>query len=411
MSEDRILVYIELDGMARRVGTLWVRSRGGRESASFEYAREWLEFPGRFSLEPALALSSGPFHSGQSKALFGAFGDSAPDRWGRVLMRRNERRRARDAGSSPRTLTEADFLLLVNDETRLGALRFRAEEGGPFLAPNDATSRIPLFIDLPKLLSATVRLEEEREDAEDLRLLLAPGSSLGGARPKAVLRDFDGRLAIAKFPSLEDEIDVVRWEEVGLSLAQRAGIRVPPHRVEVVLGKPVLIVHRFDRGGSADSRIPFLSAMSMLDAQDGDRRSYPEIMEVLRRYGAFPERDGRELWRRVLFSVLINNVDDHLRNHGFLHYGAEGWVLSPAYDLNPVPVDIKARVLSTAIVADDSAADPELAFSTCGYYGLSLKEAKSIFQELVHAIQSWRSLALDAGIPKSQIERMSSAFW
>jgi serine/threonine-protein kinase HipA len=325
-------------------------------------------------------------------------------------MRRNERRRAKDAGSLPRTLTEADFLLLVNDETRLGSLRFCVEEGGPFLAPNEAASRIPLLIDLPKLLSASARLEEESDDAEDLRLLLAPGSSLGGARPKAGIRDFDGRLAIAKFPSREDEIDVVRWEEVALSLAYRAGIRVPLHRVEIVLGKPVLVVRRFDREGSADHRIPFLSAMSMLDARDGERRSYPEIMDALRRYGAFPERDGRELWRRMLFSVFINNVDDHLRNHGFLHYGSEGWILSPAYDLNPVPLDIKARVLSTAIVADESAADPELAFSTCGYYGLSLKEAKSISQELAQALRSWRALAQDAGIPKSQVERMSSAF-
>src|SRR5580698_344428 len=223
--DKEILVYLDLHGTPHLVGRLWARMRKDRESATFEYDRGWLANPQRFSLEPALKLGPGPFHAPADRTLFGAIGDSAPDRWGRVLMRRAERRRAEREGQTPRTLREIDYLLMVDDEARMGALRFSEREGGPFLA-DYGPKKIPPLIELPRLLSAAGRALSETDTDEDLRLLLAPGSSLGGARPKASVRDRDGSLAIAKFPSHGDNVNTVLWEALALKLASKAGIRI-----------------------------------------------------------------------------------------------------------------------------------------------------------------------------------------
>jgi serine/threonine-protein kinase HipA len=215
----QLFVYVDLAGRPVLVGRLWTRVRKGNESATFEYDRQWLAHPTRFSLEPALTLGPGPYHTPAGRALFGALGDSAPDRWGRVLMRRAERRRADQEKRSPRTLSEADFLLMVDDEARLGALRFAESEGGPLDSNRTGGIAIPPFIELPHLLAASERVLSEKETDEDLRLLLAPGSSLGGARPKATVRDRDGTLSLAKFPQKTDEMQTVRWEAVALDLA------------------------------------------------------------------------------------------------------------------------------------------------------------------------------------------------
>ena len=341
--DTEVLVYVDLESEPIQVGRLWARMRKGRDSASFEYDEDWLRRHYRFALEPAMQLGPGPFYTSPDKPIFGAIGDSAPDRWGRMLMRRAERRRAERAGETPRTLREIDYLLKVNDEARQGALRFALEPGGPFLAAADVAP-IPPLIKLPRLLLAADRVAGDSESDEDLRLLLAPGSSLGGARPKASVRDRDGELAIAKFPHKDDEIDIVRWEAVSLSLANKAGIPVPDWRMEKVGGKPIILLRRFDR--ASGHRIPFLSAMSMLGANDNETRSYFEFVDALRQHGAAPKQDMHMLWRRIVFNVLISNTDDHLRNHGFLYDGPDGWRLAPAYDLNPVPVDIKPRVLA-----------------------------------------------------------------
>ena len=221
---------------------------------------------------------------------------------------------------------------------------------------------------VPRLLSAAERVAEGEDTDEDLRLLFAPGSSLGGARPKASVRLQDGSLAIAKFPRKDDEINTVLWESVALALAANAGIAVPVTRLETVADKPVLLVTRFDRNGAR--RIPFLSAMSMLGARDNETRSYLELVDALRQHGAAPREDMEALWRRMVFSVLISNTDDHLRNHAFLYDGPNGWRLSPAYDLNPVPVDIKPRILATAITPDDNTASTDLAFEVAAYFEL-----------------------------------------
>jgi serine/threonine-protein kinase HipA len=405
--EREFLVYVDLAGLPHLAGHLWARARRGRESATFEYDKAWLKHPERFALEPALSLSPGPQHTPAGRALFGALGDSAPDRWGRVLMRRAERRAAIKAGKAARTLLEVDYLVLVDDEARLGALRFAERQGGPFLAVG-GPSRIPPLVELPRLLQASERVATETDTDDDLRLLLAPGSSLGGARPKATVRDRDAQLAIAKFPRSGDEFDVERWEAVALALAAKSGIPVPEWRIEQVAGRAVLLLRRFDRQPA--HRVPFLSAMSMLGAEDNEFRSYLEIVDAIRRYGAEPNADMRGLWRRVVFNVLASNTDDHLRNHGFLYVRGRGWRLSPAYDLNPVPVELRQRVLSVAITLDDPTAALSLALEVADYFGLSLAEARRIAGEVGFAVSHWREEAARVGVKRAEIERMSSAF-
>jgi serine/threonine-protein kinase HipA len=406
MNKD-VLVYVDLDGVPHLVGRLWARVRKNKESATFEYDQTWLEHPTRFSLEPALQLGPGPFHTPADTPMFGAIGDSAPDRWGRTLMRRMERRRAEREGQTPRTLQEIDYLLLVDDEARPGALRFTDREGRPFLR-EAGVKRMPPLVELPKLLSAAERVMEEKDTEEDLRLLFAPGSSLGGARPKASVREKDGHLAIAKFPRRDDEINTVVWEAVALTLAKKAGIAVPAGRVEIVAKKPVLLLRRFDREGAR--RIPFLSAMSMLGSKDKETRSYLEIVDALRQHGAAPKTDMEALWRRLVFNILISNTDDHLRNHGFLYEGPNGWRLSPAYDLNPVPTDIKPRILTTAIREDDNTASLALAMEVAGYFELDADRARKIAAQVGKAVSRWRHEAARHDLAKAEIDRMASAF-
>lgn len=402
-----ILVYADLSNDPHLVGRLWTRLRKDKETASFEYDAEWLKQPARFSLEPALQLGPGPFHTNADLPIFGSIGDSAPDRWGRALMRRMERRRAEREGGAPRTLREVDYLLLVDDEVRAGALRFAEALGGPFLRP-EAAKRIPPLIELPRLLSAAEHVIAETDTDDDLQLLFAPGSSLGGARPKASVRDRDGHLAIAKFPRQDDEYNVVVWEAVALQLARKAGLSVADSRIETVDHKRVILLRRFDR--NQNRRIPLLSAMSMLGAKDNDTHSYLEIADALRQHGAAPRADLPALWRRIVFNILISNTDDHLRNHAFIYEGAAGWRLSPAYDLNPVPADIKPRILSTAISEDDATASIELAFEVAGYFELQDAEARGIAAEVAKSISTWRAEAAQHSLTRSEIDRMASAF-
>ena len=402
-----ILVYLDLEGVALNVGQLWPHYRYGRESVSFEYSRSWLEHPKRFSLDPALKLAEGAFHASSDKPLFGAIEDSAPDRWGRILLRRAERRIAEREKRNARALREIDFLLLVDDQARIGALRFKWEGQDQFLTTYEKNN-IPPFVSIGKLLTAANNVLEETDTEEDLRLLLAPGSSLGGARPKASIRDKDGHLAIAKFPKKDDEIDVIGWEAVALSLAHKAGIKVPEWRLEAVGRRRILISRRFDR--QKNIRIPFLSAMSVLGAKDNEMHSYLEIADAIRQMCASPKEDLEALWRRVVFNVLISNVDDHLRNHAFLYSGLSGWRISPAYDLNPTPTDIKPRVLATAIDLIDPTASLELAINSASYFDLDNQQAKAIIKEEAAVVALWRKEALKFQIKKDEIDRMASAF-
>jgi serine/threonine-protein kinase HipA len=401
---DDVEVDIDLDGGVRRVGTLYAPRRGPRAPVTFEYDRAWLDDPNKFSLEPALQLGRGAFapHDG----LFGSIGDSTPDTWGRRLMQRAERRRADREGRAIRTSNELDYLLGVSDIARLGALRFRGIGEEEFRARTDAG--VPGLIELGRLLAVTERVLRNEETDEDLQLIFAPGSSLGGARPKASVVDQHGNLAIAKFPKETDDYRIELWEAVAIQLAQAAEITVPMTKLLEVGGKSVLLSRRFDRAEAR--RIPFLSGLSMMGLKDGDHGSYPELVDALTRFGARAGHDAAELFRRMVLNILISNVDDHLRNHGFLGLGKAGWTLSPVYDLNPVPVDVRPRILTTNIDLDDATCDIGLALSVAGYFGLTAKAAKAIISDVGRAVSTWRDVARANGARPSEIERMASAF-
>jgi serine/threonine-protein kinase HipA len=299
---------------------------------------------------------------------------------------------------------------MVHDEARQGSLRFAVTSGGPFLAASNGKS-IPPLVELPRLLAAADSVVDDDVDHDhddDLRLLLAPGSSLGGARPKASVRNTDGSLAIAKFPQKNDIGDTVTWEALALNMAARAGILVHGRRLESVAGRPVLILDRFDRQGS--TRIPFLSAMSMIGSQDRESRSYLEVADALHRYGSRVKADLEELWRRIVFTILISNVDDHMRNHGFLYAGTAGWTLSPAYDLNPTPVEEKPRILTSSIDESDPTASLDLALEVAEYFDVGADRARYIASEVGRVVSKWREDAKRMGLPNSEIDRMASAF-
>lgn len=398
--------WIDLNGRSQPLGLLRRHASRREETVTFEYDAAWLSDANRFSVEPALALTRGTFPPLQGQSIFGSIGDSAPDTWGRRLMQRSERRRAEQAGQPVRTLGELDYLLGVSDATRLGALRFRWHGDAAFQAPIQAG--VPALVELGRLLQITERILRDEETDEDMQLIFAPGSSLGGARPKASVMDQHGYLAIAKFPKETDAYSVEAWEEIALQLAEKSGIDTPHHQLLQVAGRPVMLSRRFDRVGPV--RIPFLSAMSMTGSRDGERGSYPEVVDALTRHGARAKADAEQLYRRVVFSVLISNVDDHLRNHGFLWLGREGWVLSPAYDLNPTPADLKARILTTNIDLDEGTCSVGLLESAAAYFGLSLKVARQIIRQVADVTATWRVVAQRAGSKAREIDRMASAF-
>ncbi|CAN5796330.1 HipA domain-containing protein [soil metagenome] len=408
MSAPDTLVHTELDGVTCPVGNLWIRgSRRGTFGATFEYLDSWLERKDAFAVDPLLPLvSPGPFHK---ERLFGAIADSAPDRWGRTLMARAERSRARQQSRAARHLREIDYVLGVSDLARQGSLRFSHPDGEVFLA-EDSEATVPPLVDLPRLLAAAQGFLDNPDSEDDLRILLAPGSSLGGARPKASVRDNAGHLSIAKFPKKDDLYSVGAWEHLTLTLAREAGIRVAESALLSVEGQDIVLLDRFDRDG--ERRTPFLSAMSLLDGVDQEPRSYLEIAEVIRRFGAQARADLSELWRRMLFNILASNTDDHLRNHGFLYAGRGGWTLSPAYDVNPVPIEVKPRFLSTAIGEDpnDTSASLLLALEVAEYFDLSEEEARSTAAEVAQVTRQWADRAQSLGIRGTEIDLMSSAF-
>lgn len=295
----------------------------------------------------------------------------------------------------------------MTTKARQGALRFAQTEGGPFVREG-GQARIPPLIELARLLAAAEHFNEEKETQEDIRLLLAPGSSLGGARPKASVRGGDGQLLIAKFPHKMDETSAVLWEALALKLAAKAGVTAASWKLEQVSGKPALLLRRFDREGKR--RLPFLSAMSMLGARDGETHSYLELVDALRQHGAQVEEDLEQLWRRIVFYVLISNTDDHLRNLGFLYSGEAGWSLAPAYDLNPVSAELKPRVLTTNIDLYDGTASIDLVLSVAEYFNLSSDRARAVIAEVIKAVAPWRREAAGLGISRTEIDRMSSAF-
>ena len=398
-------VWVQLGGVDVRAGTVYSRRRRGSESATFTYAPEYLARPAAYAVDPALPLSSGAFNTADGHHLFGAFTDCAPDRWGRRLLERSERRRASRSGVSERSFGELDFTLGVRDDLRQGAVRFRIPGIDEWQA--EAAESVPHLVDLSQLLRAVESVESENPDDEALRLLLGAGSSIGGARPKAAVVNGRGELLIAKFPRVgSDEWDVMAWEHLSLTLASRAGISTPSNELMTVAGRNVLLLNRFDRQGLR--RIGYASAMTMLEAVDGERRSYLEIAEVIERSSSSATTELIELWRRIAFSILISNTDDHLRNHGFLRSDSQGsWNLSPVFDLNPNPTP-GPKHLSTAIDFDTYAANTDTLLEVAPYF--RVQSPKTILADVAHAVSGWAAEARRLGIAEGEIDLMSGAF-
>lgn len=401
---DAIEVHIDCGEQTCLVGWCRYFGRRGRPSSVFEYANEWLNRPNAFAIDPAnLPLQTGPFYTSSEKsALPGALRDTAPDRWGRLLARRALRKQGRS-----RTLSEVDYLLAITDRARTGALRYR-REGEETFEQGQTAGRVPPVFRLSALLNAADAIHGHTEEAEDIRLLLHEGSPIGGARPKSVVEDKDGALSIAKFPKPDDLRSIPHGEVLAMTLARQAGVRVSEARLEDVAGRPVALIKRFDRCGRR--RIPFLSAMSLLGLQDGDVATYIDIAECIRFWSSAPTEDLHELWRRIVFNVLTGNLDDHLRNHGFLYDGRGAWRLAPAYDLNPVPVEEKARELTTWISEEGPEANVDQARRAASHFALKSDQADTILDEVSAALKDWRKIARQLGMGAPDMGAYASAF-
>ena len=416
MSDKKIIsVYSHWEGMENptQMGSLVATRVKGKEVFSFEYTKEWLQSEFNHTLDPDLQLYSGRYFPRDEKPNFGVFLDSCPDRWGRVLMDRREAALAKSEKRTARNLFESDYLLGVFDAYRMGALRFKLNGTGEFLN-DDRSMSVPTWTSLRELEQACKKFEEDNlSDKEQLKwvnLLLAPGASLGGARPKASIIDTTGHLWIAKFPSINDEKNIGAWEYVAYCLAKNVGLNIAEAEIKQFSNKQhTFLTKRFDRSKKR-GRIHFASAMTMLGYMDGADHntgvSYIEIAEFLMKYGADTNSDLEELWRRIVFSISIKNTDDHLRNHGFL-LTEKGWRLSPAYDINPNEF---GTGLSLNISETDNALDYNLAINVAQYFRVSKTKANRIIKRIKEAVPEWQKIAKRIGISKSEQDRMSNAF-
>lgn len=413
-TKKEIQVYAHWQGLEEPslMGVLSVSPAKGKESFSFEYADAWLKSGFSQMIDPDLQLYSGAYYPRDDKPNFGVFLDSCPDRWGRVLMQRREAAIAKQEDRAAKKLLESDFLLGVYDTHRMGALRFNLDNDGPFLNDNKAMAAPP-WTSLRELEHASFKFEEDNtDDPEYLKwvaMLIAPGSSLGGVRPKASVMDAHNNLWIAKFPSRNDDKDIAAWEMVTNQLAVNAGINVAEGKLLQFNNKyHTYLTKRFDRT-AAGERIHFASAMTLLghiDGEDASGASYLELMEFISRHGAAVEKDLEELWRRIVFSICVKNTDDHLRNHGFL-LTEKGWLLSPAYDINP---NEYGKGLSLNITDADNSLDLNLAMEVAGYFRLSDDKASQIIQQVSAVVKDWKKVAADYKISNAEQERMSAAF-
>lgn len=416
----RITVYADWDGLRQplRLGELHALRGGGREIFEFAFDAAALAHPAvaQAQLDPRLGHFEGRQHPPQGHATFGVFADASPDRWGRLLMRRRLEReqRAGHVGKAVR-LQESDFLLGVHDAFRAGALRFQMGDSGDFL-DNRHGIAAPPFVQLRELEAASLALERDLDNtaaaADDwLRMLIAPGGSLGGARPKASVLDPQGQLWIAKFPSALDSHDVGAWELVLHTLARGCALQVPASMARCFArAQHTFLVKRFDRT-AIGRRLHFASAMTLTGHQDGEDAStgvsYLEIARVLIEHGAQTDADLQELWSRIVFNQLVSNTDDHLRNHGFLLVPGQGWRLSPAYDMNPVP---DAHGLKLNISQADNALDLELALSVAHYFRVDVKAAKATIARSQAVVRQWPKIAAQLGMSARAQERMAPAF-
>ena len=369
-------------------------------AVTFEYDREWLARPGAFALDPsALPLRAGQYHA---PALFGAMQDCGPDRWGRVLIERAVRKRVLEA----KPYRDLDYVLALEDFSRIGALRFRRVGGGNFLAEGDG--RLPPVLRLGALVAAADAIHHQTESAQDLRFLLGVGSPLGGARPKSAIVLPDLALAIAKFPKPDDTRDIAGGEILALTLARAAGITTAGHQLVKAAGRHVAVITRFDRAGA--ERVPFVSASTLLGLAPGVAGSYIQLADGIRQHGHDVSGDLRELWRRMVFSLLASNHDDHMRNHGFLLRAPGKWALSPAYDLNPVPAIDRVTLAQTAIENSGAAPSIEGALAAAPHFDLERKAAKTILREVIQAISGWRKAGERLRLGRGTLAAYATAF-
>jgi len=408
-----ILVYYHDMQVAtpKKVGILYHQRVSGKDIFSFQFDVEWINSPICRMLDPDLQLYRGAQYVDSAKPTFGLFADSSPDRWGRVLLDRRESVTAHEQQRPVRVLSEADYLLGVFDHSRMGALRYKLKEDGPFL-DEDTQMSAPPFTAIRDLEYASWQFENDSDvlNSKWLKLLLAPGTSLGGARPKATVQDADGNLWIAKFPSKNDRDDVGAWEAVAMILAERCGIVVPVTMAQKYGNQyHTFLSRRFDRTNDGQ-RIHFASAMTMLGYADGANAqagvSYLQMAEWMMTNATNVEANLEQLWRRIVFNIAISNSDDHLRNHGFL-LTKQGWELAPAYDLNP---DEYASSLSLNITENDNMMDYALALEVAPYFGINNDTAQSILSQIRQVVSSWPKVATHFHISREAQQRKASAF-
>lgn len=412
VNQKMILVYDDFStDQSVLMGCLYINVIKGGESYSFEYDKEWLKKTGlALTLDPELMPYAGRQYP-NGKNIFGLFADASPDRWGRVLMNKRERILAEKEGRKPSKLYDSDYLLGVYDETRMGGIRFKSAPEGSFLS-DDKETAAPPWATLRTLEEASRNFENDETGLSEkwLNQLIRPGSSLGGARPKATVVDTKDQLWIAKFPSKNDENDTGAWEKVAHDLAAFCGLNVPEAKLEKFspLGSTFLI-KRFDRIGS--KRIHFASAMTLLGKTDGasaaDGSSYLDIAAFIKSYGAHPKKDLIELWKRIVFNMAVTNTDDHLRNHAFI-LTDKGWILSPLYDVNPVPYGDE---LSLNVDEEDNRISIDLAVQTAVRFGISKSDAEDYAEDILKIIRdNWEKTAVGYGLTRRQIEEMRPAF-
>lgn len=407
-----IYVYAHWVGMPepQLIGTLSAHFAKRKKAFSFEYDKQWLKSGNQFLLDPDIQLYSGQqFPNGKEN--FGVFLDSMPDTWGRTLMKRRVAQQAKENNEKAATLYDIDYLLGVYDESRMGALRFKKKLDEPFLDNNNETPTPP-WSSVRELQQAANSFENDDNNEEAkkwLAILMAPGSSLGGARPKANILDENKELWIAKFPSKNDTIDKAAWEYLAYLLATKSGINMAPCRIEKIAGNyNTFFTKRFDR--EKGERIHFASAMTMTGNNEDTIRdntaSYLDLAEFISNYGANVEENLHQLWRRIIFNIAISNTDDHLRNHGFI-LTDEGWILSPAYDLNP---SIDKDGLALNIDTNNNTLDFELAKEVGEYFRLDVEKMNIIINEILESVSQWKEIATKIGIPRSEQELMEKAF-
>jgi serine/threonine-protein kinase HipA len=399
------------------VGSLIYVRQGRRENSAFAYDAAWLACPARFNVSADLQLQPGhqphKAASPHDSVFHGALADTAPDAWGRRIIARDHARRRRIDPDLP-ALTELDYLLMVDDFSRIGALRLHDTKGAWPQMVAKGRRRTPPLIELERIYQASHAVERGQESEEDLRYLQGKGTSLGGLRPKCTIVDEDGRLAIGKFPSVGDTRSVTRGEVLALRLAAQAGIDAASARI-VLLGDsgnevPVAVVRRFDRDDE-DGRIPYQSAASLLQASRVEDRSYAEIADTIRSHGRLPTKDVHQLWRRLVFNLLITNVDDHLQNHGFLHVKDGQWRLAPAFDINPFPD--KDRESKTWLTEQDGPiTDVPMLLARASYFALDEAHARAVLAEVHAAVSNWRHVALspEVGLRAAELDDFAPAF-